>query len=67
LRIFNPSIQSEKFDREAKFIKKYLPSLQNEEIQKIHNPIKYKLNYISPIVNHSEEQKITKAIYKGIF
>ncbi|NUJ98025.1 deoxyribodipyrimidine photo-lyase [Candidatus Gracilibacteria bacterium] len=65
LRIFNPSIQSEKFDSEAKFIKKYLPSLQNQEIQKIHNPFKYSLDYIVPIVNHSEEQKLTKSIYKG--
>ena len=38
LRIFNPSLQSQKFDPEAKFIRRYIPSLQHEKIESIHNP-----------------------------
>lgn len=62
LRIFNPMIQSKKFDKQAVFIKKYVPSLEKYKAENIH---KLKdLDYIKPIVNHHEEQKITKEIYK---
>ncbi|GIW66584.1 MAG: deoxyribodipyrimidine photo-lyase [Candidatus Parcubacteria bacterium] len=59
LRIFNPIIQSEKFDPEAKYIKTYIPELKNINSNLIHNPIKNKLSYYKPIVNHYEQiQKI---------
>lgn len=64
LRIFNPCLQSSKFDKEAKFIKKYLKELQNEEISKIHNPIDNELNYAKIIVNHNEAQKKARIAYK---
>jgi len=35
-RVFNPYIQSKKFDKEADFIKKYLPLLSKIEAVKIH-------------------------------
>ncbi|MFN8673323.1 MAG: deoxyribodipyrimidine photo-lyase [Candidatus Sericytochromatia bacterium] len=63
LRIFSPFIQSEKFDPDCVYIKKYIPELKNESNDRIHNPIKYKLNYFSPIVDHSEMIKITKSLY----
>lgn len=64
LRIFNPSLQSEKFDPSCIFIKKYLPELEFEEKKAIHNPLKYDLNYIKPIVDHNEAQKVAKEEYK---
>lgn len=65
LRIFNPCLQSEKFDKEAKFIKKYLPQLENENIKSIHNPIDNELKYNRLIVNHKEAQKEARLVYKN--
>ena len=64
LRIFSPLLQSEKFDPEAKYIRKYIPDLSNTELKHIHDPIIHKLEYASLIVNHKEAQAKTKEIYK---
>ena len=37
VRIFNPLLQSEKFDPDATFIKKYLPELVDIDPKKIHS------------------------------
>lgn len=64
LRIFNPILQSQKFDPQAKFIKKYIPKLENQNLKSIHNPIDNELNYTKIIVNHNEAQRETRLIYK---
>jgi len=64
LRIFNPSLQSEKFDPKWVFIKKYIPSLKDENIKDIHNPENGNLKYLRIIVKHSEAQKIARLVYK---
>lgn len=65
LRIFNPILQSEKFDPKAKFIKKYLPELESESLKSIHNPLDFPLiNYLSPRVDHRIEQRIARERYK---
>lgn len=66
LRIFNPIIQAQKFDPYAKFIKKYIPELKNEDIKKLHNPLIYKLNYYKPIVIHKQMVNIIKNLYRKI-
>lgn len=64
LRIFNPILQSQKFDPNALYIKKYLPELSKIEPEKLHNPIKHKIPYYQPIVNHYEVlEKIRKRFY----
>ena len=64
LRIFNPILQSQKFDKDAKFIKKYIEELKNEDIKEIHDPLENQLNYLKPIVDHRIEQKIAREKYK---
>lgn len=64
LRIFNPCLQSQKFDSEAKFIKKYIKELEFEKAERIHNPIENLLIYNDIIVNHNEAQKIARIAYK---
>lgn len=65
IRIFSPLLQAERFDKDCKFIKKYIPKLENEDIKHIQNPLKYELsNYIKPIIDHSEAQRIAKEEYK---
>lgn len=64
LRIFNPCLQSEKFDKEAKFIKRYIPELKFVDIKNIHNPIDNTLSYNEIIINHKEAQKKAREAYK---
>ena len=65
LRIFNPLLQSEKFDSEAKFIKKYIPELEYESVKAIHNPLDFPLSYCTPIVDHRIETGKARELYKG--
>ncbi len=45
-RIFNPTTQSQKFDPEGKFIRRYMPELAHLDNKAIHTPR-------SPVVDHS--------------
>lgn len=65
LRIFSPILQSEKFDGETKFIKKYLPELEWQDLKAIHNPLENNLEYLKPIVDHKIEQKVAREMYKS--
>jgi deoxyribodipyrimidine photo-lyase len=55
-RIFNPVTQSRKFDPEGKFIKRYLPHLQDVPARDIHLPRK-------PVVEHEAARKRTLERY----
>lgn len=57
-RIMNPWIQTEKFDPEYKYIKKWIPELGNDNnIIKNWRIQKNILNYPMPMVNHEEQVK----------
>ena len=70
-RIFNPITQSEKFDAEGKFIRRYLPQLAKLNNKQIHAPwlsapdelaragVILGKNYPQPIVQHDEARKRT--------
>ncbi len=57
-RIFNPISQSEKFDAEGKFIRRYLPELAALDNKSIHAPWMSKgtkpSNYPGPLVDHAQ-------------
>jgi len=63
LRIFNPILQSQRFDPNANYIKKWLPELEGKPTKSIHDPIKYDLDYIKPIVDHYVTSKLAKKMY----
>jgi deoxyribodipyrimidine photo-lyase len=77
-RIFNPITQSEKFDAEGKFIKKYLPQLAKLSKKTIHAPwlagdieleiagIRLGRDYPLPIVQHDEARKNTLIRYSVV-
>lgn len=65
LRIFNPILQSEKFDKQAIYIKKYLPEVALESIKAIHNPLEIPLTYREPIVDHRIETRVARELYKN--
>lgn len=64
-RIFNPMLQSEKYDPECVYIKRYIPELSSTEPEKIHNPLTYKLPYKQPIVNHYEMRNLAHEAFSG--
>ncbi|NDP37488.1 MAG: deoxyribodipyrimidine photo-lyase [Rhodoferax sp.] len=74
-RIFNPVSQSEKFDAEGKFIRRYLPQLDGLSNKAIHAPWNAKplelqmaqvtmgQNYPTPIVAHDAARALTLQRY----
>ena len=74
-RIFNPVTQSEKFDPDGKFIRRYLPELAHVPNQYIHAPWRMTRNaqaaagvvigrdYPGPIVDHADARNETLARY----
>jgi deoxyribodipyrimidine photo-lyase len=64
----NPWTQSEKFDKSAEYIKKWIPELKDVPPKELHNWEKYydKYNYIKPIVNYEESRKKSIETYKKI-
>lgn len=74
-RIFNPLTQSQKFDAEGNFIRRYLPQLARLDARHIHAPwmappallraagIALGKDYPNPIVMHDETRKRTLARY----
>ncbi|HEY3598185.1 MAG TPA: deoxyribodipyrimidine photo-lyase [Paraburkholderia sp.] len=70
-RIFNPVTQSEKFDPQGRFIKRYLPQLEKMPPKWIHAPwladdeqltqwgVMLGENYPRPIVDHAEARQLT--------
>ena len=75
-RIFNPITQSERFDANGKFIRKYVPELGNCDDKEIHAPWlipplrQQSLNmvighdYPLPIVDHATQRARVLALYK---
>ncbi|KTR48759.1 deoxyribodipyrimidine photolyase [Pantoea ananatis] len=64
-RIFNPTTQGERFDKEGEFIRRYLPELKEVPDSDIHQPHQWaqknnkKLDYPAPIVEHKDARKKT--------
>lgn len=60
-RVFNPYLQSKKFDKDAHYIKRHIPELQDIDARYLHDE-KYLLDaqikdYPKPILNHKEAAK----------
>ena len=73
-RIFNPILQGEKFDKEGKYVRKWVPELKNIPNKFIHKPWEFKnekvfnleKDYISPIVNHEKARVKALNAFKKI-
>ncbi len=63
LRIFNPVLQSARFDPNCHYIKKYIPELRSVPCHELHDPITYPLPYHKPIVNHYQRLPLVKSRY----
>ncbi|MCE1164683.1 MAG: DNA photolyase family protein [Bacteroidetes bacterium] len=77
-RIFNPYLQSAKFDPEGKYIKKYVPELAKVPVKNIHQPDKMSTeqqkqcgviigkDYPLPVVEHSKVKDRVLNEFKAI-
>ncbi|CAG8517593.1 2860_t:CDS:2 [Ambispora gerdemannii] len=72
-RIFNPTLQSQKFDPNGDYIRKWVPELSSLGPNEIHDPSGSlspkrfaKLKYTTPIVDHKTAREKTLEIYKAV-
>lgn len=71
-RIFNPTTQSERFDPDGDFIRKYCPELGEFSAKKIHNPyssdpvLAKKCGYPQPVIDYKQSRERVLAAFKGI-
>ena len=72
-RLFNPWIQSKKFDKDANYIKKWIPELKNIPSKELHQWDKYcdnydlkKINYYEPVVNYKNARKKSIDMYRQV-
>lgn len=75
-RIFNPTTQSEKFDKSGEFIRKFVPELKQLHGKKIHDPSKLTVeeqdahgviigqDYPAPIVSHKKSRELAIAAFE---
>lgn len=68
-RIFNPTRQSERFDPDGNFIRKWVPELASLNAKDIHNPSteqREKQGYPMPMVDHKQATQRTKAAFQQL-
>ncbi len=70
-RVFNPALQSEKYDKNADYIKKWVPQLKDIEPKHLHYWEDYykeynlkEINYFEPIVSYSDSKNKAINMYK---
>ncbi len=63
-RVFNPVLQSERFDAEGDYIRAYVPELRGVSAKDIHAPWKHGVGYIRPIVVHEAAREAAIAMFK---
>jgi deoxyribodipyrimidine photo-lyase len=71
LRIFNPSTQAQKFDRDAEYIRQWLPELKSVPAADLISgniaPLwRSQSNYPEPIVDHAIQQREFKRLYQEL-
>jgi deoxyribodipyrimidine photo-lyase len=72
-RIFAPLSQSERFDAEGEFIRKFVPELRDVASDHIHEPARHlsparlaAVGYYAPMVDHSEARKRVLAAFTRV-
>ena len=77
-RIFNPVSQSEKFDPDGRFIRRYVPELAAVPDRWVHAPwtmppleqqacgVRIPADYPAPVVDHALARERALALYKGV-
>lgn len=63
-RIFNPWLQSAKFDSQGEFIRQWIPELRDASVGELHKPMESSLlfDYPPPIVDHARQRNAALAL-----
>lgn len=77
-RIFNPTLQGERFDEKGEYVKKWVPELENLPQKFIHSPwladeevlkkagVKLGKNYPNRIVDHAKARDMAMMLFKSL-
>lgn len=68
-RVFNPTLQSERYDPDGKFIKRFVPELAQVPAKQIHNPsaeLRQQCGYPHPVVDYKQARKDAIAAFKDL-
>lgn len=67
-RIYNPILQSKKYDSNGDYIRQWLPELREISDEFIHEPwlAKQKIDYPKPIIDHYHCKEITERIFEQL-
>lgn len=70
-RVFNPWIQSERYDKDCEYIKYWLPNLEDVDNKHLHQWEKFynnydlkEIDYVKPIVDYKESKENSLKMYK---
>ncbi len=63
-RVMNPYSQSERFDFDGEYIRKWVPELSKLRGKQIHHPLPFE--YMEPIVDHAEQRLVAIDLFKKI-
>jgi len=69
-RIFNPWLQQKRFDPDCKYIKKWVPKLQDFPSKELHKLFEgknlFSADYPEPIVSHKERSSKAKLLFQEV-
>lgn len=72
-RLFNPWLQGEKFDKQARYIKKWLPQLKDVPSNELHKWDEYytsyslsDIDYVAPIVDYKKARERSIQQYRAV-
>jgi len=71
-RIFNPTVQGQRFDPRGDYVRRYLPELARVDGGAVHEPwrlpdhIRRRLDYPPPLVDHREAIAAYRAVLSGV-
>lgn len=68
-RVFNPTLQSERYDADGIFIKRFVPELADLPAKQIHNPpteMREQCGYPQPVVDYKQARKEAIATFKDL-
>jgi len=67
-RVFNPILQSEKFDKTGEFIRKFVPEIAELDYKFIHNPTleqRQEYHYSKPVVDYKSARQRSITLFKN--
>jgi len=63
-RVFNPTLQSEKYDPKGDFIRSHIEMLESASSLAIHEPLKHNVPYLEPCIEHKFARQRVLALYE---